>query len=336
MFALEWLQRFKDSDRGAKFFDARSRRRRRNGASPMKSVVAAFTLLRQVHGEQGEWAQLLDLADAVIDRIADRRGASCSSRSRPVTSRSTRSNDIARAKKYFAIAARIEPQNPNVAGVRRSSSAPTRCRWPRARCRRSRLPTRRAADAVAPQPKAAAERDARPSKAAAAKRKPPRDRALRAEMPLPKAERSLRSEGRGRRRQRSCRCRRRLAADKACCGAKRCGREGRRREGRRRGCGRARRSRRARWTKAKSAEGGPTRASASGRRSSRRIRRDRAPRRELARVLRTAQSWAQLADALKDEEAKACADAGPRRPRCSSSSPMRTASSTTTTRSSRR
>src|SRR5690606_16980361 len=32
---------------------------------------------------------------------------------------------------------------------------------------------------------------------------------------------------------------------------------------------------------------------------------EKAPRRELARVLKNAQSWAQLADALKDEEAKA-------------------------------
>ena len=45
-----------------------------NGASPMRSIVAAFTLLRQVHGDKGEWTQLLDLADAVLERIAERRG----------------------------------------------------------------------------------------------------------------------------------------------------------------------------------------------------------------------------------------------------------------------
>ena len=35
---------------------------------------------------------------------------------------------------------------------------------------------------------------------------------------------------------------------------------------------------------------------------------EKAPRRELVRVLKNAQSWAQLADALKDEEAKATPD----------------------------
>ena len=33
-----------------------------NGVVPMRSVVAAFALLRQVHGERGEWAQVLDIA----------------------------------------------------------------------------------------------------------------------------------------------------------------------------------------------------------------------------------------------------------------------------------
>ena len=44
-----------------------------NGEAPMRSVVAAFSLLRQVQGDKGEWAQLLDLADAVIVEERERR-----------------------------------------------------------------------------------------------------------------------------------------------------------------------------------------------------------------------------------------------------------------------
>ena len=59
--------------------------------------------------------------------------------------------------------------------------------------------------------------------------------------------------------------------------------------------------------RAKSAGAAPTRACSVGKKSSRSSRPAQPPRRELARVLRAAASWAQLADALKDEEAKAAA-----------------------------
>jgi hypothetical protein len=113
LFALEWVQRFKDKERGAKFFNAAIAATASNGASQMRSIVAAFTLLRQVQGERGEWTQLLDLADAVMDRMASGeeklfiaiQGGHIAF---------DKVNDLARAKKYFAIAASIEPQNPNV------------------------------------------------------------------------------------------------------------------------------------------------------------------------------------------------------------------------------
>src|SRR5262249_41180750 len=38
-FALEWVQRFKDKERGAKFFDAAIRATVSNGAAPMRSAV---------------------------------------------------------------------------------------------------------------------------------------------------------------------------------------------------------------------------------------------------------------------------------------------------------
>src|SRR5213078_2084213 len=57
MFALEWVQRFKDRDRGARFFVAALRAAATNGVVAVRSVVAGFSLLRQVHGERGEWNQ---------------------------------------------------------------------------------------------------------------------------------------------------------------------------------------------------------------------------------------------------------------------------------------
>src|SRR6185369_4662051 len=75
-FALEWVQRFKDRDRGARFFDAAIRATVSNGAVPMRSVVAAFTLLRQVQGDRGEWNELLDTAAALLDRLPGAPGAS--------------------------------------------------------------------------------------------------------------------------------------------------------------------------------------------------------------------------------------------------------------------
>src|SRR5438105_13950643 len=112
-FALEWVQRWKDKDRGAKFFDSALKSAATNGASPMRSIVAAFTLLRQVQGERGEWKQLLELADVVIDRIpAGEDKLFIAIQAGGVAF--DKVNDIARAKKYFSIAASIEPQNPNV------------------------------------------------------------------------------------------------------------------------------------------------------------------------------------------------------------------------------
>ena len=133
MFALEWVQRFKDRDRGAKFFDAAIKATASNGASPMKSVVAAFTLLSQVQGERGEWS-----AAARPRRVGDRPAAAGEDKLYVAIQAGhiafDKVNDIARAQKFFAIAAAIEPQNPNVAGLRRRSSASTSCRWRRARC----------------------------------------------------------------------------------------------------------------------------------------------------------------------------------------------------------
>ncbi|TMQ23071.1 MAG: hypothetical protein E6J91_00590 [Deltaproteobacteria bacterium] len=115
MFALEWVQRFKDRDRGARFFDAALRATASNGAVPMRSVVAAFMLLRQVQGERGEWSQLLDIAEALLDRPTEISGEDnlyIAIQAGQVALE--KCNDLARARKFFATAAGIEPQHPTV------------------------------------------------------------------------------------------------------------------------------------------------------------------------------------------------------------------------------
>nr|HEX4312425.1 tetratricopeptide repeat protein [Kofleriaceae bacterium] len=112
-FALEWVQRFKDRDRGAKFFDAALTVAVANGSAPMRSVVAAFTLLRQVRGERGEWSALVGVAESILDKLTDDDERLYVAIQAGHIS-FDRLNDIPRARHLFSIAASIEPQNPHV------------------------------------------------------------------------------------------------------------------------------------------------------------------------------------------------------------------------------
>ncbi len=112
IFGLEWVQRFKDRDRGAKFFDAAIKATASNGASPMKSVVAAFTLLRQVMGDRQEWEGLLDIAEAVLGRLSGEDKLYVAVQAGHIAF--DKVNDIARARRFFGIAASVEMENPHV------------------------------------------------------------------------------------------------------------------------------------------------------------------------------------------------------------------------------
>lgn len=65
-FALEWVQRFKDRDRGATFFAKALQAAYENGADKMPSQIAAFTFLRDVLGARKEWETLLALTDRAL------------------------------------------------------------------------------------------------------------------------------------------------------------------------------------------------------------------------------------------------------------------------------
>ncbi|HEX3477210.1 MAG TPA: tetratricopeptide repeat protein, partial [Kofleriaceae bacterium] len=139
-FGLEWVQRFKDRDRGARFFDTALRATVSNGVVPMRSVVAAFALVCQVHGERGEWGQVADIADSLLER-SERGGGDPDGFAGGAGGGALRGidrpsglagedrlyiaiqageiafdklNDLDRARRYFLAAARIEPQNTAV------------------------------------------------------------------------------------------------------------------------------------------------------------------------------------------------------------------------------
>jgi len=281
-FALEWVQRFKDRDRGAKFFDAAIRATVSNGAVPMRSVVAAFTLLQQVQGDRGEWNELLDTAAALLDRPPGASGLGGEDQLYIAIQAGQiafdKANDLARARKFFAAAARIEPQNPSVqdflaaVGLGDDHAAMAAGSMP--------MPAqsddlRREAPAPAPpapaaQPAADQARVSAPSPAPAAVPAPVVAPAPAAKPAAPVAK---------------------PAGQVAAAVAMPADLEGA-------------------MQAAKAAEGGADRGVLAWKEVVAKHPQAREPRRELVRVLRQAQSWAQLADALKDEEAKV-AQSGP-------------------------
>jgi golgin subfamily B member 1 len=277
-FALEWVQRFKDKDRGAKFFDEAMKATASNGAT-MKSPVAAFSLLCQVQGQRGEWLGLLDLADSVLGRLSDEEKLYIAIQAGQIAF--DKANDIERARKYFAIAARIEPQNPSVqefievvgltpdggggpllgatkpatADAQPSAASSLTMKLPvdeprPERAARDTWQMPMSADAPAAEPAKAEPAAAEPAAAKPEPAKPEPAKPEPAAAPVSGALADL------------------MAA-------------------------------------ARAAEGGPDKGIPAWKDVIAKHPQERAPRRELARVLRANSSWAPLADALKDEEAKA-------------------------------
>ena len=329
MFALEWVQRFKDR------IAARSSSTRRSSATASQrrgaDALGRRGVLAAAPGpgrERRVGSSCSTSPTRVLDEAAERRRQAVHRDPGRPASRSTRSTTSRARSKFFAIAAGDRAAEPERAGLRR-------CRRPRRRARASRsaagsMPTMAAADAAAAEPQRQAPR-LRRRRAKAAERAGAeacgRAKAAEARKPPPRQRRAGCRRGRRRCSAAAPRPRRRAAADNAAA-AKAAADEAapmRRRPspgGSRRRDGGTRRPPRV----------APTRASLAWKDVVAKFPPARAPRRELARVLRKAQSWAQLADALKDEEAKAAPTRRRQGERVRSSSPRPTASSTTTTR----
>src|SRR5215470_13804016 len=65
-FALGWMQRFKDRDRGAAFFAKALQTAYANGAEKLRGQVAAFALLHEILGARKEWNTILALTDQAL------------------------------------------------------------------------------------------------------------------------------------------------------------------------------------------------------------------------------------------------------------------------------
>jgi len=349
-FGLEWLQRFKDRDRGAKFFNEAIKATAANGAVPMKSVVAAFTLLRQVEGEKGEWSKLLDVAESVVDKLTGEDKLYVAIQAGNIAFDKT--NDIARARKFFAIAAGIEPQNPTVqdfvgaVGLDEPSAAgslPTMAAAPAAppadeeaelpksakqKAKQKAKQGGKRADSESDDDGASARAEAEAAAAKAAADKAAADKAAadkaaadqaaadqaaadKAAADRAAAEAAAEAEARAHAEADAKAAADKAAADKAAADKA--------------AADTAAAAPRAKsataqpvaaaapvpanleeaMKAARAAEGGNDKGVAAWKQVVSANPTEKAPRRELARVLRTAGSWAQLADALKDEEAKA-------------------------------
>ena len=279
-FGLEWLQRFKDRDRGAKFFDAAIKATASNGAA-MRSVVAAFTLIKQVYSDKGDWEQLLDVAEAIIDRTTGEEKLYIAIQAGQIAF--DKANDIARARKFFAAAAGIEPQNPSVqdfvAAVGLDIEPTAAGSMPGMQAARPSDDDaeieRKAREHEETERQAAAERQARRDEEARAKAEaaeatpasaPVIDSTTQPTGPAPVAPAPVVAAPAP------------LAAPASLEEA---------------------------MQRAKASESNPDKGIPAWKDLIAKNPTERAPRRELARVLRTHNSWAQLADALKDEEQKA-------------------------------
>jgi tetratricopeptide (TPR) repeat protein len=277
IFALEWVQRFKDRDRGAKFFDAALRATVSNGVVPMRSVVAAFTLLCQVQGERGQWTELLDTAASLLDRPAGASGLTLEDKLYIAIQAGQiafdKASDVARARKFFAVAAGIEPSNPSVTDFQAAVG----------------LGDDHAAVAAGSMPmpaQASASRESAPQ-APPAGREPPAAGPARVTTPAPAPISTSAAPAApvapaapARPATPATPATPAIAMPADLEGA---------------------------MGVARAAEGGADRGVLAWKEVVAKHPQVREPRRELVRVLRQAQSWAQLADALKDEEAKVAA-----------------------------
>jgi tetratricopeptide (TPR) repeat protein len=114
-FALVWVQRFKDRDRAATFFGKALLGATSNGSgATMRSIPAAFTLLKQVLGARGEWKLLVDRAEAILSHlVSDEDKLFVANLAGVVSWREL--SDIDRARGFFRLAHEIEPTAPDVA-----------------------------------------------------------------------------------------------------------------------------------------------------------------------------------------------------------------------------
>jgi golgin subfamily B member 1 len=138
-FALEWVQRFKDRERGARFFAKAIEMSARNGTVHMPSMVAGFTLVREAYGARADWQPILTLADVALARaLPDEQRLFVAVQAGLVAWRELK--DVDRARAYFRVAMSVEPGSPHLADFE-SEVGPDRAAQPTPMASRAHAPT---------------------------------------------------------------------------------------------------------------------------------------------------------------------------------------------------
>jgi tetratricopeptide (TPR) repeat protein len=110
-FALEWIQRYKDRERGAAFFAKALEAAYENGADKLQGQVAAFALLREILGARKEWGKILALTDQALGaKLGDDEKLYAALLAGGIAWKELGDRDKARG--YFERVKQIEPQNP--------------------------------------------------------------------------------------------------------------------------------------------------------------------------------------------------------------------------------
>ena len=111
-FALEWIQRFKDRDRAAKYFVKAIESSAQNGAINLRSLVAAFALIRESCAAKADWQSFLKLADACLDKLEGEQKLYVALQAGLVAWREI--GDRNSASPYFELVRGIEPEAPDL------------------------------------------------------------------------------------------------------------------------------------------------------------------------------------------------------------------------------
>lgn len=298
-FGLEWIARYKDKARALVFFEQGLRELVAGGVPP-RSVVAAFSLVHADLASKGAWEPLLELARGILPNVRRDDQAYVAAEAADVAWKKTKNNDVARS--LIDTLADIAPTHPLVLEFNKAVPAD-----PNARARRMTAPPQQPknVDKLVEKVTEKAQAIAREAQAKAAEaERQAQERIAAAEREaaerLAAAERAAAEKLAAAERAAAERAAEKLAA------AEKAAAE--------RAAARASKPElpgdlASAMDMARGAESNPDKGVGVWREVIGKHPSERAPRRELARILRANAQWAQLADALRDEESKAAGSA---------------------------
>ena len=111
-YALEWNQRFADKARAGIFFRKAIEASNQNGSNGFRSLVAAFSLFRELYGEKGEWSEFVEVSGNVLDQLQAEQKFYVALQAGLVAWRKL--DDVDQALPFFTQVRDVEPENPDV------------------------------------------------------------------------------------------------------------------------------------------------------------------------------------------------------------------------------